>query len=154
MVGEPVSAAQFRAINAFGSVTIALLGGALPLVALRVGPLRRALPVLGWIGGVGCCVHALVDATLRLFSITGVHPTQLPASAWRSFDRHAADLQDLLLNEPWFFVAGLLWAALGLVSVRAVRRRAWVVSALVGCLLLTIIGVLSGLDVIGSFVLW
>jgi len=96
----------------------------------------------------------LVDVTLRLLSVTGVHPTQLPASAWRSFDRHAADLQDLLLNEPWFFVAGLLWAALGLVSVRAVRRRAWAVSALAGCLLLTIIGILSGLDVIGSFVLW
>jgi hypothetical protein len=83
-----------------------------------------------------------------------VHPTQLPASAWLSFDRRAADLQDLLLNEPWFFVAGLLWAALGSVSVRAVRRRRWAVSAVVGCVLLTIIGILSGLDVLGSFVLW
>ncbi|HEX7106456.1 MAG TPA: hypothetical protein VF218_10865 [Acidothermaceae bacterium] len=154
MIGEPVSAAQFRAINAFGSVAVALFGGVLPLVALRVRPLRQALPALGWIGGVGCCMHALVDVTLRLFSVTGVHPTQLPASAWRSFDRRAADLQDLLLNEPWFFVAGLLWAALGLVSVRAVRRRAWAVSAVAGCLLLTVIGILSGLDVIGSFVLF
>jgi hypothetical protein len=154
MIGEPVSAAQFRVINAFGSVEVALFGGVLPLVALRVRPLRQALPALGWIGGVGCCMHALVDVTLRLFSVTGVHPTQLPASAWRSFDRRAADLQDLLLNEPWFFVAGLLWAALGLVSVRAVRRRAWAVSAVAGCLLLTVIGILSGLDVIGSFVLF
>lgn len=154
MIGVPASAAQFRAINAFGGVAIALLGGVLPLVAVQVRPLRRALPVLGWIGGVGCCMHALVDVTLRLFSVTGVHPTQLPASAWLSFDRRAADLQDLLLNEPWFFVAGLLWAALGLVSVRAAGRRRWAVSAVVGCVLLTIIGILSGLDVLGSFVLW
>jgi hypothetical protein len=107
---------------------------------------------LAWIGAVGCCMHALVDATLRVLSVTGVHPTQLPASAWRSFDRHAADLQDLLLNEPWFFVEGLLWAALGLTAVRHPhRRRAWTVSAVAGCLVLTGVGVLSGLDVIGSF---
>jgi hypothetical protein len=154
MIGEPVSDARFRAINAFGSVVIALFGGVLPLVASRVHPLGRALPVLGWIGGVGCCMHALVDSTLRTLSVTGVHPTQLPPSEWRSFDRHAADLQDLLLNEPWFFVAGLLWVALGLVSVRAARRRAWVVSALVGCLLLTITGILSGVGAIGSFRVW
>jgi len=27
---------------------------------------------------------------------------------WLSFDRHAADMQDLLLNEPWFLIEGLL----------------------------------------------
>ena len=59
-------------------------------------------------------MHAVVDVTLRIFSLTGVHPTQLPDSVWLSFDRRAADLQDLLLNEPWFLVTGLLWGALGL----------------------------------------
>lgn len=151
MIGQPVSVAQFRAINAAGAIAIFLFGAVLPLVAVRWRPARRALPVLGWIGAVGCCMHALVDATLRVLSITGVHPTQLPASVWRSFDRHAADLQDLLLNEPWFFVAGLLWAGLGLALVRPARRRAWTMSAVAVCLALTGVGVLSGLDVIGSF---
>ncbi len=70
---------------------------------------------------------------------------------WRSFDRHTADLQDLLLNEPWFLVEGLLWGALGLAFVNVSRRRGWLTSAVAGCLLLTAVGVLSGLDLIGSF---
>jgi hypothetical protein len=144
MIGQPVSDAQFRAVNA-------VVAAVLPLVVVRVEALRRAVPVLGWIGAVGCGMHALVDGTLRVLSVTGVHPTQLPASFWRSFDRHAADLQDLLLNEPWFLIEGLLWAALGLAFVAPSRRRAWLVSAIAAGLLLTVVGVLSGLDVIGSF---
>ena len=150
LFGEPVSHAQFRAINAIGAAII-FIAGAVPLVALRLDVVRRALPVICWIAAVGCCMHALVDGTLRVFSLTGVHPTQLPASVWRTFDRRAADLQDLLLNEPWFFVEGLLWAALGVSVVHPSRRRAWVVSAAVAALLLTVVGVLSGLGVIGSF---
>ena len=95
-------------------------------------------------------MHAFVDGVLRVFSVTGVHPTQLPATAWQSFDRRAADLQDLLLNEPWFLVEGLLWGALGLAFVSASGRRPWLISAVVACVLLTVVGVLSGLDVIGS----
>lgn len=151
VIGEPISAAQFRAINAAGAVVVVLLGAVLPLVAVRGRGLRRALAVLGWIGAVGCCMHALVDVTLRLLSVIGVHPTQLPESVWRSFDRRAADLQDLFLNEPWFFVEGMLWAALGLAVVHPRSRRPWIVSAVAGCLALTGAGVLSGLDVIGSF---
>jgi hypothetical protein len=152
MIGVPVSTSQFRAVNAAGAAVIALAG----LVALagpRVAVLRRALPVRGWLGGVGCCMHALVDTTLRLLSLTGVHPTVLPATFWLSFDRQLADLQDLLLNEPWFLVEGLLWGALGLAHVAGRRRRAWLTTAVVACALLTVVGVLSGLDVIGSFVL-
>jgi hypothetical protein len=96
-------------------------------------------------------MHALVDITLRLFSLTGVHPTQLPASVWRWFDRRSADLQDLLLNEPWFFIDGLLWAALGAAIVRPSARRSWLLTTVIACLLLTVAGVLSGLGVIGSF---
>lgn len=150
MIGVPISSAQFRAINAVGAA-IVLFAAALPPVAIRVRALRRALPVLSWVGAVGCCMHALVNGTLRVFSMTGVHPTLLPASVWRSYDRRTADLQDLLLNEPWFLVEGLLWAALGLAVVATSCRRAWLRSAIVGCLLLTVVGVLSGLDVIGSF---
>jgi hypothetical protein len=148
--GEPFSSAQYRAINAVGAAII-LVAGAVPLIALNVHAVRRALPVLCWIAAVGCCMHALVDITLRVFSLTGVHPTQLPASVWRWFDRRAADLQDVLLNEPWFFIEGVLWAALGVAIVHQSRRRAWMVSAVIVCLLLTAVGVLSGLGIIGSF---
>ena len=150
MIGQPASDAQFRAVNAAGAA-IVLLGALLPPVLVRIAWLRPAAPVLGWIVGVGCCMHALVDGVLRLLSVTGVHATQLPAQLWDSFDRRTADLQDLLLNEPWFLVEGLLWVALGLASTRSSRRRAWLVTASGGCLLVTVIGVLSGLDVIGSF---
>lgn len=150
MFGEPVSDVEFRAINAVGAAII-FVAAILPPVAVRVSVLRRALPTLGWVIAVGCCTHALVNVTLRVFSLTGVHPTVLPSDVWRWYDRRASDLQDLLLNEPWFLAVGLLWAALGLTFVAARRRRAWVLSAVVACLALSVVGVLSGLGVIGSF---
>jgi len=148
IIGHPVSATQYRTVNATGAVVI-LFAAIVPPIAVRAFP--RVVPVLGWIVAVGCCMHAFVDGVLRVFSVTGVHPTQLPASVWQSFDRRAADLQDLLLNEPWFVVEGLLWGALGLAFVSASGRRPWLISAVVACVLLTVVGVLSGLDVIGSF---
>ena len=150
MHGQPVSTAQFRAFNAVGAAVV-LVAAVAPPVMVRVRALAPVAPILAWVVAVGCCMHALVDGTLRIFSVTGVHPTQLPASFWRSFDRHAADLQDLLLNEPWFLVEGLLWAAFGLAIVDITRCRVWLASAVIGCLLLTVLGVLSGLGVIGSF---
>jgi hypothetical protein len=150
MPGEPISSAQYRAINAVGAAII-VAAGVVPLIALKVYAVRRALPVLCWIAAVSCCMHAWVDITLRVFSLTGVHPTQLPASVWRWFDRRSADLQDLLLNEPWFFIEGLLWAALGVALVQPSSRRIWMLTATIACLLLTVVGVLSGLGIIGSF---
>jgi hypothetical protein len=150
MIGQPVSDTEFRVVNAVGA-GIVLLGALLPPVLVRLAPARGAVPVLGWIVGVGCCMHAVVDGTLRLLSLTGVHPTQLPAWFWQSVDRRAADLQDVLLNEPWFFVEGVLWLALGATCVDAAHRRVWLMSAAGACLLLSVVGVLSGLDVIGSF---
>jgi hypothetical protein len=147
MFGEPTSIPQWRQINAFGAAVI-FLASIIPLLALRTNAVRRALPAIGWIAAVGCCMHALVDVTLRILSITGVHPTELPPSVWRSFDRQAADVQDLLLNEPWFFVEGVLWAALAIVRVDVSRRRAWMVSAIAMCVALAIAGVLSG---VGAF---
>jgi hypothetical protein len=149
MIGRPMSDGQFRAVNAVGA-GIVLLGAVLPLLLVRVTSLRPAAPILGWIIGVGCCMHACVDVALRLVSLAGLHPTQLPPQFWQSFDRRASDLQDLLLNEPWFLVEGLLWLALGLTYIESSRRRIWLVSAAGACLMLTVVGVLSGLDVIGS----
>lgn len=91
-----------------------------------------------------------VNGTLRVLSLTGVHPTQLPASVWRSFGRRVADLQALFLNEPWFFGEGLLYATLSSTLVRSALHRAWIAAAIAGCLLLSVVGVLSGLGVIGS----
>ncbi len=151
MIGVPRSESEFRTVNAIGA-GIVLLGAVLPPVLVAVERLRPAASVLGWVVGVGCTMHALVDATLRVLSLAGVHPTELPADFWASFDRRTADLQDLFLNEPWFLVEGLLWIALGVASTRESRRRSWLISAAVACALLTAIGVLSGLDVIGSVV--
>ena len=152
MIGVPRSDADFRRVNAIGA-GIVLLGALLPPVLVAVERLRPVASVLGWVVGVGCTMHALVDATLRVLSLTGVHPTELPADFWASFDRRTADLQDLFLNEPWFLVEGLLWTALGLASTRESRRRPWLISAAVGCALLTAVGILAGLDVIGSVVI-
>jgi hypothetical protein len=150
MIGTPISEADFRALNAFGAAVI-LVAGLLPWLVLRAAWFRRITPALGWVLAVGCCMHALVDWTLRVLSLTGVHPTQLPADVWVSYDRRVADLQDIFLNEPWFFIEGLLWAGLVLTLVSSRVRRPWVVSALVAVAALTTLGVLSGLDLIGSF---
>lgn len=150
MIGQPMSDAQFRAVNAAGA-GIVLLGALLPLVLVRAASLRPAVPILAWIVGVGCCMHAFVDGILRLLSLTGVHLTQLPAELWQSFDRRTSDLQDLLLNEPWFLVEGLLWVVLGVASIHSSHLRPWLASAAGAWCLLTVVGVLSGLDVIGSF---
>lgn len=150
LIGRPVSESRLQAINAVGAAII-LVAAALPWLVLKSGRFRRITPALGWIVAVGCCMHALVDAILRVLSLTGVHPTELPSSVWVSYDRRSADLQDLLLNEPWFLVQGLLWAALTWSVVRCGRRRAWLLSAILATAALTVVGVLSGLDVIGSF---
>jgi hypothetical protein len=135
-------------------VVILLVAAVLPLLAVWSGSrpwVGRLFPVIGWVAAVGCCVHAFVDATLRVLSLTGVYPSRYPSGFWLTIDRRAADLQDLLYNEPWFFVEGCLWAALALSLLGVGSRRRWWLSAVAGCLALTAIGLLSGLGVIGSF---
>jgi hypothetical protein len=150
MIGTPVSASEFRTLNAVGAAVI-LAAAVLPWLVVRSAWVRRTAPTLGWVAAVGCCMHALVDWTLRVLSLTGVHRTHLPAEVWLSYDRRVADLQDVFLNEPWFFVEGLLWAALALSLTSRSRRRLWVVTAVASTVILAVIGVLSGLGVIGSF---
>ena len=107
MIGRPAPAAHFRRDNLVGGVII-LLAAALPQIGVRARrhrPMRRLLPVVGWIAAVGCCTHALTLVILRGFSLTGVHPTHYLPGIWLSLDRRYADLQDVFFNEPWFFVS-------------------------------------------------
>lgn len=151
IIGRPASASQFRGINA-AAVVVLLVAAVVPLIAASrpwgTVP-RRTLVVLTAVAAVGCVGHAFVDVPLRVLSLTGVHPVSYPQDMWLSVDSRAADLQDVLFNEPWFAVEGLLWAALGLSMVLPVARRRYVFVVVGGIALMTVVGLLSGLDVIG-----
>jgi hypothetical protein len=153
MFGTPVSMSQWRLINAVGAVII-LIGAVLPVATLPLWQRRRArlvLLALCWVIGVGCVMHALVDALGRILSLAGMLHMDFPF--FSSIDRRESDLQDLLLNEPWFLVEGLLWGTLGWFGLASARtRRLWVGSALVASVALTVIGVLSTVGVIGRLI--
>ena len=153
MIGQPAPAADFRRDNLVGGaimLTVAVLP-ALAVWAWRYRLVRALVPVVGWIAAVGCCMHAVTLATLRVLSLIGVHPTHYPPGLWLSLDRYEADLQDLLFNEPWFFVEGCLWGVFALVALRRSSRRRWQRSAVLACALLAAVGVLSGLGAIPTF---
>jgi hypothetical protein len=85
-------------------------------------------------------------------SLAGVLSLALPF--WRTIDHRQSDLQDLLFNEPWFLTEGLLWAAIAWTGALSwsPRRRWWVVSAFAAITLLTIVGLLSALGIIGTLI--
>jgi hypothetical protein len=87
-----------------------------------------------------------------VLSLAGILSLELPF--WQTIDHRQADLQDLLFNEPWFFVEGLLWAAIAWTGALrwSPRRRWWVISALAAIVALTIIGLLSAFGVIGRLI--
>jgi hypothetical protein len=154
MIGRPSPAAHFRRDNAVAGAII-LVAALLPPIAVRAWrhrPVRRLVAVIGWIAAVGCCMHALTLMTLRVLSLAGVHPIHYPAGLWLSIDRRQADLQDLLFNEPWFFVEGCLWALFAVSAVQPSSRQLWRRSAVVACLLAAAVGVSSGLGAIPTFV--
>jgi hypothetical protein len=113
------------------------------LVAWHRPALRPALVALCWVVTVGCETHAVVDMTERVLSLAGLLTLDYPF--WVSVDRRQADLQDLLFNEPWFLIEGLLWGAIAWFGGlrRAPRARWWLASALVAILALTVVGLLS-----------
>ena len=96
-------------------------------------------------------MHALVDETTRILSLAGVLHMELPF--FTTIDQRAADLQDIFLNEPWFFVEGVLWGALCWRALRSATQRRWfLASALVAIAVLTVLGILSSTGVIGQFI--
>lgn len=153
MIGRPAPAAHFRHDNLVGG-TIILMAALLPAAAAgawRHRRVRDAVAVVGWIAAVGCCVHALTMMTLRVLSLTGLHASPTPADLWLSLDRRRADLQDLLFNEPWFFVEGCLWGLFALAAVHPSMRGRWRRSAILACALAAAVGVTSGLGALPTF---
>jgi hypothetical protein len=86
-------------------------------------------------------------------SLAGLHHIRYPASSWRSRDDHAADLQDLLFNETWFLVEGLLWGLLARSVVGSSRAgRRWLAGAVAAAAALTCVGLLSAFGIVGRAV--
>jgi hypothetical protein len=153
MIGRPAPAAHFRHDNLVGG-TIILLAAVLPSIAAaawRHRLVKAAVPVVGWIAAVGCCMHALTLEILRVLSLSGLHPHLYPSGLWLSVDRHRADLQDVLFNEPWFLVEGCLWGLFALAALEPPSRRLWCRSAVVVCVAAAVVGVSSGLGAIPTF---
>ncbi len=153
MVGRPAPEAHFQRNNFVGGAII-LAAAVLPPIAVRFWchrSVRRAVLTVAWVAAVGCCMHALTLATLRVLSLTGVHPTDIPPGLWLSIDLRRSDLQDLFFNEPWFFIEGCLWMLFGITALRSSSRQAWIRYAAIACGLAAAIGVLSGLGAIPRF---
>lgn len=151
---RPGSEGQFQLINlvAVGLLVVAAMlpVAVLPLWARR-GP-RLVLLALCWVVAVGCCMHALIDMAQRVLSLAGLMHIHYPPM-WATIDRRAADLQDLLFNEPWFLLEGLAFGALGWIALGpGLRRRRWAGSALAATCALTLVGLLSAAGVIGKVI--
>jgi|GEM_PF-1007097 len=153
MFGTPVSRDQWRFINGVAALLLVLTAALAALSPLlRKSPRARAIFTgVGWLIAVGCVMHALVDEATRVLSLAGVVYLEYPVFA--VIDRRAADLQDIFLNEPWFFVEGLLWGTLCWSALRsAAARRRFAASAAVAIALLTIVGILSSTGIIGRYI--
>jgi hypothetical protein len=154
MFGTPVSESQWRFINGVGA-GILLVAAAAPILLLKLlgrPRFRQMLLALCWLVTVGCVMHALIDIIQRVLSLAGILTLHLPF--WQSLDRRQADLQDLLFNEPWFLIEGLLWAAIAWTGgLRwSPRRRWWIVSAVAAIAVLTVFGLLSAFGITGTLI--
>jgi len=156
MFGVPASDEVWRSINLTAA---ALLSAAavLPIVALRLWSRawpRRILLALAWVIAVACIGHALINGITRVLSLAGVIDVLYPAGFWLELDRTAADLQDLLFNEPWFLVEGVLWAAIAVhVIGERPARRWWVGSVAAAVAAATVAGLLSAAGILGRTVI-
>ncbi len=154
MFGTPVSQADWRLINGIAAVVLVIAAGvAAASPRIFADPRGRlVLLAVGWVITVGCVMHALVDWVTRLLSLAGLLRLDFPFFA--TVDRRASDLQDVFLNEPWFFVEGLLWGALCWLALRSgTGRRRFVGSALAAIALLTAAGILSATGVTGRLII-
>ena len=111
MIGRHSPAQHLRRDNVVGGAII-LLAALLPSIAViawRQRPVRRLVPLsAGW-RRLAPAPRLHADDPARAQSDRGASGP-LPPRAVAPHDRRQADLQDLLINEPWFFVEGCLWA--------------------------------------------
>ena len=152
--GRVIDQGVFQEINAIGA-GILLLGAVLPVATLSLWdrPVFRPLLIaMCWIVAVGCVMHGLIDGSERILSLTGHLDIAYPSGIWVA-DRPGADIQDLLLNEPWFLVEGVLFGTLayGALGVRA--RGRWVVSSVLAIAVLVCFGLLAAFGVTGRFII-
>lgn len=155
MFGSPASAAQWRSINLVAAATL-LVVALVPVIALplwrRPRP-RRVLLASCWVLAVGLIMHGLVADTQRVLSLLGVVDLEYPF--FTTVNSHAADIQDLVLNETWFLAEGLLWGAVALIALGpSPARRWWVRTAVAAISALTATGLLSALHVIDRVVIF
>jgi len=141
---RPDAHGTFRLINIV-AVVVLLLGAAAPLLMLRFWGTRLWLGCVAacWAVAVGCIMHALIDITQRVLSLTGLISVSYPGDLWAGVDRHAADMQDLVGNEPWFLIEGLLFAGLALLHLRGRGRLTFVITALLAVTAFVTVGMLS-----------
>jgi hypothetical protein len=153
MFGTPVSMSAWYAINAAAAVLL-LVAAIVPVITRGLwdrSPWRMLLLGAAWIVAVGCVMHALIGLITRVLSMAGLLTIDYPF--FRTIDTTAADLQALFFNEPWFLVEGHLWGAMGWTALQTRKhRRRWVLSMAGAVAVLTVIGVLSSLGVLGRFV--
>lgn len=152
--GTPVSFELWRRINAVGAVLVFAFA-ILPLLLLPAWRHRRARPfvlMLCWIVTVGCISHALIDVVQHTASLAGALTIDYPF--WRSIDRKTADLQVIFLNEPWFFIEGLLWGALAWTGAlhASPRRWWWIGSAATAVAAATTVGLLRAFGVMAKVI--
>lgn len=154
MFGTPVSETQWRGINLAGAAL--LLGIAvLPVAVLPLWNMPRVRPILlglCWVLAVGFTMHALIDDIQRVLSLAGVLHLDYPL--FTTVNRRVADLQDLLFNETWFLIEGVLWGVLGWINLgRSSARRWWIGTAFAAIVVLTCFGLLAGFGVIGKIII-
>ena len=156
MLGIPASDAQWRFVNSVGAAILlafAITALAIPAASRRPA-LRPVVLALCWLTTVGFVMHAMVDRTVRVLTLSGLLAMDCPF--WLSVNAREYDLQDLLFNEPWFLIEGLLWGAIAWSAGvgRAPHRRWWVATALLAIAALTAAGLLSATGVIGKFIVY
>ena len=155
MPGTPISMMQWRRINAIAA-GILFATSALAIIVVKARTHRRGrsfAAALCWVVTVACVSHALINIGQRIASLNGVLTISYPF--WQSIDHRTADLQDLLFNEPWFLIEGLVWAAIAWsAGIReSPRRRAWISSAAAATAAATAVGLLSAFGVIGKIII-
>jgi hypothetical protein len=156
MFGVPASGEAWRAINLWAAGLL-FAAAVLPIVALPLWRRRwigRLLLLAAWVIAVACIGHALINDVLRILSLAGRYDVSYPPALWLSVDRRAADLQDLLFNEVWFLLEGLLWLAIGWTELGpSAARRRWAGTAILAIAGATLAGLLSAFGVLGRLVI-